>query len=134
MADMKQLQGQCLCRAVTYSVDDAFAYALNCHCSQCRRATGSAFKPFGGIPIDRVRLIAGADAVMRHGDDAGHDLHCRFCGSLLYSVVREGSYAHVTYGTLNDAPSLHPSAHIFVGSKAEWHHITDDLPQYDEFG
>ena len=36
-------------------------------------------------------------------------------------------------GTLIDTPAIRPTAHIFVGSKAPWHEITDDLPQYQEF-
>jgi hypothetical protein len=131
---VRTLTGQCYCRAVTYEVADAFSYALNCHCSNCRRATGSAFKAFGGIPIDRIRVTDGAGNLMTHGDNTGQDLHCRTCGSLLYSVVRDGAFAHVTLGTLNDSPTIRPSAHIFVGSKAPWYQITDDLPQHDEFG
>jgi len=69
---------------------------------------------------------------MRYGGEAAHDVHCRLCGSLLYSVVGGGSRVHVTMGTLVDAPSIRPSAHIFVGSKAPWFEITDDLPQYLE--
>lgn len=49
---------------------------------------------------------------------------------LLYSVVRDGAFVHVAMGTLVDAPSIRPSGHIFVGSKAPWFSITDDLPQY----
>ena len=52
------------------------------------------------------------------------------CGSLLYSVVRDGAYVHVTFGTLTDDPCLKPTEHIYVGSKASWHTITDGLPQY----
>ncbi len=133
-ADARTLVGSCLCGAVRYAVDDAFRYALNCHCSQCRRATGSAFKPFGGIARDKLRLTHGADALSIYGDGTAHDTHCRRCGSLLYSVVRDGAYVHVTLGTLIDAPSIRPSAHIFVASKAPWFTITDDLPQHDEFG
>jgi hypothetical protein len=33
-------------------------------------------------------------------------------------------------GTLAEEPSIRPTAHIFVGSKAAWYAITDDLPQY----
>ena len=51
----------------------------------------------------------------------------------MYSVVREGAFAHVTMGTLMDSPSIRPTAHIFVGSKAPWYTITDSLPQYQEF-
>lgn len=59
-----------------------------------------------------------------------HDVHCARCGSLLYSRVREGKWVHVAMGTLVDAPTIRPTAHIFVGSKAPWHEITDDLPQH----
>jgi hypothetical protein len=67
------------------------------------------------------------------GDPTGHDAHCGRCGSLLYSVVRDGAFVHVAMGTLVDAPSIRPSKHIFVGSKAPWFEITDDLPQYEAF-
>ncbi len=71
---------------------------------------------------------------MLYGDETGHDARCKLCGSLLYSLVRDGQYVHVTFGTLLDAPSLAPTAHIFVGSKAPWFTITDTLPQHHEFG
>lgn len=126
------LSGKCLCGAVEYAVEDEFSYALNCHCSNCRRATGSAFKPFGGIERGKLRIIKGSQGVLVFGDAAAdHDVHCKHCGSLLYSVVREGAYVHVTLGTLVDAPTIRPTAHIFVGSKAPWFAITDQLPQYE---
>lgn len=128
----RRLAGGCYCGAVRYAVDDAFLYAANCHCSQCRRATGSAFKPFAGIGSERLTLEAGADSLLIHGGEAAHDVHCRICGSLLYSMLDHGRRAHVAMGTLIDAPSIRPGAHIFVGSKAPWHEITDTLPQYAE--
>jgi hypothetical protein len=128
------LRGSCLCGQVKYSVDDAFVYALNCHCSNCRRATGSAFKAFAGIERTRLTVICGAEDLKIFGEEATHDARCAKCGSLLYSLVREGTFAHVTLGTLTDAPSIQPSAHIFVGSKAPWFTITDSLPQHQEFG
>ncbi len=68
---------------------------------------------------------------MIHGEETGpHDVHCGCCGSLLYSVVRDGTYVHVTMGTLIDEPTIKPSMHIFVGSKAGWHQINDDLPKH----
>jgi hypothetical protein len=129
---MRTLIGRCLCGAVEYAVADAFEYALNCHCSQCRRATGAAFKPLAGVRMDRLHITRGSGSVLIHGAaDTAHDVHCSACGSLLYSVVREGAYAHVAMGTLVDTPSIRPSMHIFVGSKAPWFEITDDLPQFD---
>jgi hypothetical protein len=129
-----QLNGGCFCGAVRYRVADAFLYAANCHCSRCRAATGSAFKPFAGIERDKLELISGADALLVVGDDELNDTRCASCGSLLFSVVRDGAYVHVALGSLADAPSLRPTEHIFVGSKAPWFEITDDLPQADEYG
>ena len=128
----KQLTGTCLCRTVEYVVADAFGYAMNCHCSICRRATGSAFKPFAGIRREELRLTKGEEHVLTFGDPEAHDTHCGRCGSLLYSVVRDGAYVHVAMGSLADSPSIRPSMHIYVGSKAAWHEITDELPQYEE--
>ena len=128
----RTLRGQCFCGAVHYAVADAFLYAANCHCANCRRTTGSAFKPFAGIGREKLRLTKGADNLMIHGEENGNDTHCKTCGSLLYSVVRDGAYVHVAMGTLTDDPSIRPSAHIFVGSKAPWFTITDDLPQYEK--
>ena len=127
------LTGGCLCGAVAYEVDDDFAYAAMCHCSQCRRATGSAFKPFGGIQRDRLRLLTGTP--IRYGDsDDACDVLCGTCGSLLWSVVREGAWVHVAYGSLHDSPSRLPDRHIMVGSKSAWETIADGLPQHDTFG
>ena len=126
------LAGKCLCGAVEYAVADAFLYAANCHCSQCRRATGAAFKPFAGIERAKLRLTKGGDGLLTFGDDGGSDVRCGRCGSLLYSVVREGAFVHVALGTLVDAPTIRPTRHIFVGSMAPWFTITDDLPQDDE--
>jgi hypothetical protein len=45
-------------------------------------------------------------------------------------VVRDGDFVHVAMGTLVDDPGIRPTKHIFVGSKAPWFTITDDLPQF----
>jgi len=127
------LTGGCECGAVSYQVEDAFQYALNCHCSNCRAATGSAFKPSAGIERDKLEVTEGGDRLLIWGDDDLNHTRCGVCGSLLYSVVRDGEYLHVALGSLADAPNLPPSKHIFVGSKAPWFEITDELPQYDEY-
>ncbi len=124
------LGGRCNCGAVHYRVADAFEYSAMCHCTDCQRRTGSAFKPFAGIPVRQLEIISGEDQAVRRGNSVDFDVQCSVCGSLLYSVVRDGAYVHVAMGTLVDAPGIRPSEHIFVGSKADWETITDDLPQY----
>ena len=128
----RMLAGRCYCGAVGFRVEDAFVYASNCHCSNCRRTTGSAFKPFAGIERRKLDVVEGRNSLLVVGDDDLNDTHCAACGSLLFSVVREGEYVHVALGSLVDTPSIRPTKHIFVGSKAPWFEISDDLAQFEE--
>jgi hypothetical protein len=132
-AAIRVLGGQCECGAVRYRVTDEFLYAANCHCSRCRAGTGSAFKPFAGIERAKLEITDGADALLVFGEEDLNHTRCGTCGSLLFSVVRDGAYVHVALGSLVDAPGIRPTQHIFVGSKAPWFEITDDLPQSDEY-
>ena len=126
------LTGGCRCGEVRFTVADEFRYAANCHCSRCRSATGSAFKAFAGIERDKLTVTQGDDRLSVFGEEDLNDTRCAECGSLLYSVVREGEWVHVAMGSLVDDPSIRPSEHIYVGSKAPWFEITDDLPQNEE--
>jgi hypothetical protein len=131
-ASNRVLVGKCECGAVRYQVADAFLYAANCHCSQCRAATGSAFKAFAGIEREKLEITDGHDSLLVFGEKDLNNTRCGACGSLLFSVVRDGGYVHVAMGSLVDAPGIRPRSHIFVGSKAAWFEITDDLPQFKE--
>jgi hypothetical protein len=132
-SDESVLAGGCWCGVVRFEVADAFLYAANCHCSRCRAATGTAFKAFAGIEREKLRITKGLDRLLVIGDDDLNDTRCAACGSLLFSVVRDGAYVHVALGSLLDAPRIRPTKHIFVGSKAPWFDITDDLPQAEEY-
>src|SRR5438094_2179551 len=83
------LVGACECGAVRYQVADAFLYAANCHCSRCRAATGSAFKPFAGIERERLEITEGLDSLLVFGEEDLNHTRCAACGSLLFSVVRD---------------------------------------------
>ena len=127
------LRGRCACNGVAYEVADEFVVAFNCHCSNCRATTGSAFLPWGEIEREKHAITEGADALVVEGDpDAAHAMRCGECWSLVYWIPR-GGHVRVPYGTLVDEPALKPTAHMFVGSKAPWYEILDDLAQYDEY-
>jgi hypothetical protein len=130
--DVRSLAGRCECRATAYRVEDAFLYAGNCHCSNCRAGTGSAFKAFAGIERSKLEVTQGGDNLFVWGNEKGNDTRCGTCGSLLFSVVRDGQYVHVAMGSLVDDPTIRPTEHIYVGSKAPWFEITDDLIQNEE--
>ena len=128
------LRGRCGCNAVAFEVADGFVAAFNCHCSNCRATTGSAFLPWGEIEREKLRVTKGADEVRVLGDPDGlHEVRCGACCSLLYWTARDGASVRIPYGTLVDEPALKPTAHMFVGSKAAWYEIHDDLRQHDEY-
>ena len=127
------LAGACECGAVRYEVADAFLYAANCHCSRCRAATGTAFKAFAGIERKKLAITTGHDTLSIVGEENENHTRCGVGGSLLFSVVRDGAFVHVAMGSLVDAPSIRPTEHIFVGSRAPWFEITDALPQREKY-
>lgn len=94
----------------------------------------SGIQTFRWRPGERPDHHRGDEAVLRLGESSdGYHASCGKCGSLLYSLVRDGAYVHVTLGTLIDPPTITPTAHIFVGSKAPWDAICDGLPQFETF-
>src|SRR4051794_39460582 len=75
----------------------------------------------------------GCGIAARRGDaDSAQEVRCGECFSLIYWTYPDGSVG-VPYGTLIEEPSLKPTHHQFVGSKAPWYEILDDLPQHDEY-
>ena len=92
------LTGECECGLVRYSVEDAFLYAANCHCSRCRAATGSAFKPFAGIEREKLevaaeRLANGNTLITRFDQDRGVEIN--LTGNEVWSYKRSRRVARM---------------------------------------
>ena len=92
-----------------------------------------AKRALGGGGGAKVRVTREDVPMLGWGEPDAGDFRCGVCGSFLYSVVRDGKWVHVTLGSLVDAPSQLPDHHIFVGSKAPWEEIRDELPQFDQY-
>jgi hypothetical protein len=130
------LKGGCLCGGVRYEISGKVESAANCHCSMCRKQTGSAF--FSALPVatNNLRWTQGKDLITHYASSAeGERLFCKKCGSTLGggSSDPKADTFYLAMGTLDGDPGIKPSAHIFVGSKAPWYEITDKLPQFKEF-
>ncbi len=127
------ITGSCLCGAIRYEIDGNIGPALNCHCSTCRKATGAAFRSRVAIPSENFRWIAGEDLLSRYVSSPGTTrTFCRVCGATLISMFDDHPKTlGLPMGTLDNDPGIRPSFHVFVGSKASWFEITDDLPQFD---
>lgn len=128
---MRTISGHCLCGAVRFEVRDAFLYAGFCHCSDCRRFSGSASSALAGLETTHFRLLAGNEALRHYRKSDSTVLgFCGTCGSSLYAAKPRRGLLHLRLGVLDEAPALRPQFHSHVGSKAAWDEICDGLPQY----
>ena len=92
--------------------------------------------PWGEIDREKFRVTKGTASLTRIGEEgADHEIRCRVCASLVYwtRTASDRQYVRVPYGTLSDEPALKPMGHMFVGSKAPWYEILDELPQHDKY-
>ncbi|HJL60761.1 MAG TPA: GFA family protein [Pseudomonadales bacterium] len=129
------ITGRCECAKVRYEVDCELKDFCHCHCSICRRLHGAAFASWGGIARDKFSYISGEDSVKRYAFSENSDsIFCTHCGSrLLVDCKPETHMLYLALGTADGDLACPPGFHQFVGSKARWHEIHDDLPQYDEW-
>jgi hypothetical protein len=129
-------RGRCACGAVAYVLDGEPLLRRFCHCSRCRRQCSAAHASNLRARADAVRFTRGEDTLVSYKvPDAQFftQVFCRTCGSNMPRIHRERDLAIVPMGSLDDDPGILPRAHIFVGSKAPWFEIRDDLPQYAEY-
>jgi hypothetical protein len=126
------ITGSCLCRAVRYECSDP-THSVNCHCSRCRKSNGAAFATVLRVPLASFRIVAGEGSLARYESSPGCErTFCKVCGSNLFSLRSALGRVHVRLGTVDGDPGVRPTAHVFVGSKAPWYEITDELPQHEE--
>ncbi len=126
------IRGSCLCGEVSYEVEGPYLTHWHCHCSQCRRAHGAAFGSYAEIKPENFRWLSGEELVKTYRLDTGGYCFCSNCGSNV-AASSKGVIIQVTFGTMEGDPEVYPDEHIFVGSKAPWTSITDELPQHDEW-
>jgi len=129
------IKGKCECGRVQYEVAAEITEFSHCHCSQCRRLHGAAFASFGRVPRNKFRYVSGESDLKTYASSEAIDrVFCGNCGSnILADFKPEPDDLYVPLGTVLGNPKCPPGFHLFVGSKAPWYNICDDLPQYDEW-
>lgn len=128
----EMLAGGCLCGGVRYEVKGPFLRASHCHCSRCRRHSGTAVCTQGRVLREQFRLLSGDELVRTYKPEGGASkAFCTICGSSLFGGTwPEGPEVSIRLGSLDGDPGIRPQFRSFVDSKAPWDTITDDLPQY----
>lgn len=128
------LKGSCLCNAIQYEIEGELGPTMMCHCSKCRKANGSAYAINAAVKTDQFHFIKGQELVSEFESSPGvFRSFCKQCGSpLLSRRPSQPDIVRLRIGTLDTPVDVKPLAHIFVGSKASWDEIHDNIPQYDE--
>jgi hypothetical protein len=141
---MSVVHGSCLCGGVRFEIDGPLLRPLHCHCVNCRKQHGAAFRSRIRARIADFKWLQGENLVSFYESSPGFQRgFCRVCGSPIINRPGPGSLSEqinpaalfeygVPLGILDDDPGIRPESHIFVRSKAPWFEITDDLPQHDE--
>ena len=132
------IRGSCLCGGIQFEIARAVGPFELCHCSRCRKASGSAFAAGLGVLRDSFRLLQGGELIrtyeapIRENPPAYCTCFCSRCGSPVPNPFADSPWFEVPAGLLDDDPQLRPDKHIFVELKAPWFSITDSLPQLDK--
>ena len=133
MADV--VRGSCLCGGVRFEVTLPFRRANHCHCSLCRKHSGTFGLTPARVPREQFRLLQGEDLLRVFVPEGGTavKVFCTVCGSSLFGGRwPEGDEISIRLGSLDDDPQIRPQFHTFVGSRAAWDELPDDgLPRYD---
>jgi hypothetical protein len=127
------ITGSCLCGEVAYEAGAPFRMH-NCHCSRCRRGRSAAHATNAFVKTDEFRWTRGqSDVIDYKVPDARFFgvAFCARCGSDVPRASARGFFV-IPAGSLDTDPGIRPQAHIYVGSKAPWYEITDEIPQFAE--
>jgi hypothetical protein len=130
------VRGSCLCGSVTFVVGGQPLRCFHCHCSRCRRARSAAHATNLFTAADGIRFTRGQQLLTSYKVPEAErftQVFCRTCGSIMPRIASDRGLAVIPMGALDDDPGIRPQAHIFVGSKAPWFEIADQLPQYAEY-
>lgn len=130
------LKGSCLCGAVRYEVTGEPTRFLHCHCSRCRKATGTGHASNLFLQPGALRWLAGEELVRAYKVPEAKrftNVFCATCGSRLPRVVPELGGVVLPAGSLDDEAPIRPQARIFAGSRADWSCGGDGLPAYADY-
>jgi hypothetical protein len=127
-------EGSCLCRNVRYEITGEIGDFGYCHCTSCRKASGSAHA--ANAPIERAhfKLVSGADTLREYESPGKVRAFCSRCGSPIYALLAHApDVMRIRLGSLDTPFTKTPKAHTWVSDKAPWEPMDDDLPQFPEW-
>jgi hypothetical protein len=129
------LHGSCLCGGVAFEVTAPFELVSHCHCTNCKKISGSTGTVSGRVRSDAIRVLAGDELLTSYQPVEGTaKTFCSACGSNLFGAGwPESPRTSVRLSALDSHFDQKPEQHIYVRSVAPWETLPDDgAPRYDE--
>jgi hypothetical protein len=125
---MAVAHGSCLCKTVQYEVELQFERFMYCHCTRCRKATGSPHAANGFVKPSAFRWLSGEAAVKRFGLQ-----FCTNCGCRVPHLTRDGARMVIPAGSLDEDPGTKPQAIVFWGSRAPWYTDCSEMTKHETY-
>jgi putative intracellular protease/amidase len=128
-------RGSCLCGAIEYEVSGPLGDFGYCHCTMCRKASGTAHGTNAPVHRSDFRFVRGREVLREYESSPGkRRAFCSSCGSPIYaSQVSAPDVLRLRLGSLDTPTRKQARAHAFVADRAPWHRITDALPQFAQW-
>ena len=126
--------GSCLCGGIRYELDGGPADFFHCHCSRCRKVSGTGHASNVFVKSDGIRW-SGDEKQIRHYKVPESRLFvsafCATCGGPLPQYLSEEGIAFIPAGTLDSENDISPTAHLYQNSRVAWS-CQDSLPKFEE--
>lgn len=126
--------GSCLCGEVSYQLTGHIGLFQHCHCSRCRKFTGSAYAANLLVSLEHFSWLTGKSLVKRFVPEQTKHFataFCSNCGSSMPWLTKTEKVVVVPAGTLDQDPGIKPSQNLFCASGASWYVAADSIPQHD---
>lgn len=127
------MRGSCLCGKCVFELKGRISAVGKCHCSKCRKVSGTGSNAVHWARPDNVQWIKGSENIKEYSQpDGWKTVFCSNCGSPLPAMDRRKTMWFVPAGLIDEDPGVGVRGHIWVESKPSWEVIGDDAPQYKE--
>lgn len=123
-------KGSCLCGACQFQIEAETGSVGKCHCSKCRKVSGTGSNAVFWLNPDQLRWIQGEKHIKTYTmPDGWGSVFCGNCGSPLPVVINE-SFCVAPAGLMDDKVVVDFRGHIWFEDKPSWDVIGDDAPQF----
>jgi hypothetical protein len=131
----KKYTAQCACGAVKFEFDTDPDFVANCHCLDCKRASGGEMATFFGVPQDDFTVVAGKPKAHHYVAESGKGLDrnfCPDCGSRLFTTNLDSfpGLVFVMLGSLDRPELIAPKLEMFTKRRLKWNKPLD-MPQFE---